>query len=46
MTIEPGFVDTPMAKDFKKGVLWAQPDDTATGFTEGIEKKRDNLYLL
>ena len=45
MTIKPGFVDTLMAKDFKKGVLWAQPNDTATGITEGIEKKGDILYL-
>jgi decaprenylphospho-beta-D-erythro-pentofuranosid-2-ulose 2-reductase len=45
MTIKPGFVDTPMTKDFKKGVLWAQPHDIATGITQGIEKKRDILYL-
>lgn len=27
--IKPGFVDTPMTANFKKGALWAQPDTIA-----------------
>lgn len=25
MTIKPGFGDTPMTAEFKKGFLWAKP---------------------
>jgi decaprenylphospho-beta-D-erythro-pentofuranosid-2-ulose 2-reductase len=38
LTIKPGFVDGPMTRDFKKGLLWAQPEDIAIGITEAIEK--------
>lgn len=44
LTIKPGFVDTPMTKDFKKGLLWAQPDDIAKDILRAIEKKKDILY--
>jgi NAD(P)-dependent dehydrogenase (short-subunit alcohol dehydrogenase family) len=29
ITIKPGFVDTPMTAQFKKGLLWAQPASIA-----------------
>jgi len=29
ITIKPGFVDTPMTAQFKKGALWAQPETIA-----------------
>jgi decaprenylphospho-beta-D-erythro-pentofuranosid-2-ulose 2-reductase len=29
ITIKPGFVDTPMTANFKKGLLWATPDAIA-----------------
>lgn len=29
ITIKPGFVDTPMTAQFKKGLLWAQPETIA-----------------
>ena len=29
LTIKPGFVDTPMTADFKKGALWAKPETIA-----------------
>jgi len=45
LTIKPGFVDTPMTASFKKGALWAQPDDIARGIVQGIDKGRDELYL-
>lgn len=45
LTIKPGFVDTPMTAAFKKGALWAQPDDIAAGILRAIAKKRDVVYL-
>lgn len=45
LTIKPGFVDTPMTASFKKGALWAQPDDIARGILQAIEKRRDIVYL-
>ncbi|MDH4318795.1 MAG: SDR family oxidoreductase [Desulfobulbaceae bacterium] len=44
MTIKPGFVDTPMTKDFKKGLLWATPEQVAGDILKGIRKQRDVLY--
>jgi decaprenylphospho-beta-D-erythro-pentofuranosid-2-ulose 2-reductase len=29
VTIKPGFVDTPMTANFRKGVLWSSPDEVA-----------------
>ena len=45
LTIKPGFVDTPMTAAFKKGALWAQPDDVARGILAAIEKGKDEVYL-
>lgn len=45
LTIKPGFVDTPMTVSFKKGALWAQPDDIARGILRAIEQRRDEVYL-
>ena len=45
LTIKPGFVDTPMTASFKKGGLWAQPDDIARGILRAIEQRRDVVYL-
>lgn len=45
LTIKPGFVDTPMTADFKKGLLFAQPETVALGIVRAIEKKRDVVYL-
>lgn len=45
MTIKPGFVDTPMTRDFDKGLLWATPEQIAQGIRSGIKKKKDVLYL-
>lgn len=38
VTIKPGFVDTPMTKDFKKGPLWASPDTVAKDIDRAIGK--------
>jgi len=45
LTIKPGFVDTPMTADFEKGMLWAQPDDIASGIVKAIEKRQRTVYL-
>jgi short-subunit dehydrogenase len=45
VTIKPGFVDTPMTRDFKKGALWAQPDAVAAGIVKAIDKERSVAYL-
>ncbi|UPG86536.1 SDR family oxidoreductase [Luteibacter aegosomatis] len=44
-TIKPGFVDSPMTKDFKKGPLWAKPEQVAKGIVKAIEKGRPVAYL-
>lgn len=45
LTIKPGFVDTPMTAEFKKGILWASPETVAKGIYKAISKKRDVVYL-
>ncbi len=43
--IKPGFVDTPMTADFKKGLLWAQPESIAQGIVNAINKGSEVVYL-
>lgn len=46
ITIKPGFVDTPMTKEFEKsGPLWAQPETIARGIVRAVEQRRDVVYL-
>lgn len=45
LTIKPGFVDTPMTKNFTKGVLWSSPDAIAKGIYKAIIKQKDIVYL-
>jgi short-subunit dehydrogenase len=45
LTIKPGFVDTPMTSAFKKGALWAQPDDIARGIVRAVEGRQNVVYL-
>ena len=45
VTVKPGFVDTPMTSEFKKGFLWAKPSAIATKIVEAIEKKKTEIYL-
>ena len=42
--IKPGFVDTPMTEEFKKGPLWAKPDLVARDIMNAIDKKKDLIY--
>lgn len=45
LTIKPGFVDTPMTSEFRKGPLWASPEKIARGIYKAIVKRRDVVYL-
>ena len=45
LVIKPGFVDTPMTKDFKKGLLWVQSNRIAKGIAKSIQRKKDTVYL-
>lgn len=45
LTIKPGFVDTPMTAAFKKGALWAKPDQVARGIVRAIDRRRSVVYL-
>ena len=43
VTIKPGFVDTPMTKEFKKGVLWARPNAIAKKIVLAIDNKKTEV---
>lgn len=45
LTIKPGFVDTPMTREFKKGLAWAKPDTVARGIMRAIDARRGVAYL-
>ena len=44
ITIKPGFVDTPMTTEFKKGFLWAKPKIIAKIIDKAIEKEKSEVY--
>ena len=45
LTIKPGFVDTPMTREFNKGLLWVGPEVIARGIVRAIDRNRDVVYL-
>ena len=45
VTIKPGFVDTPMTAEFKKGLLWAQPANVAAKIVKTIDRRKDEVYV-
>jgi hypothetical protein len=45
LTIKPGFVDTPMTANFRKGLLWASAETVGAGIYHGIQTKQDVIYL-
>ncbi len=46
LTIKPGFVDTPMTAHIeKKGLLWAKPEQVATGIVNAVESQKNVVYL-
>ena len=44
VTIKPGFVDTPMTAQFKKGLLWAQPAAIARIIVSKSERSANVVY--
>ncbi len=45
ITIKPGLIDTPMTKEFRKGMLWSSPSVVAQGMINAIENNRSEVYL-
>ena len=45
LTIKPGFVDTPMTRAFRKGALWATPDQVARGIVRAVDRRAGVAYL-
>jgi hypothetical protein len=45
LTIKPGFVDTPMTANARKGLLWASPAYVGRKVHAAIGKRRDTLYV-
>ena len=45
LVIKPGFVDTPMTREFRKGALWAKPDQIAAGIIRGADRRKPVAYL-
>ena len=45
LTIKPGFVDTPMTADLKKGFLFIGPDVIAKGIYKAMIKRKSIVYL-
>jgi decaprenylphospho-beta-D-erythro-pentofuranosid-2-ulose 2-reductase len=45
VTIKPGFVDTPMTSEFKKGILWAKPNIVSALIVKAIDKKKAEVYV-
>ncbi len=43
--IKPGFTDTPMTANFKKGPLFVGPGVVGKGIVSALAKKRDTAYL-
>ncbi|WP_347986880.1 SDR family oxidoreductase [Methylomonas sp. AM2-LC] len=44
LTIKPGFVDTPMTADFKKGPLWASAEKVAKDIVNAANGKNGIFY--
>jgi decaprenylphospho-beta-D-erythro-pentofuranosid-2-ulose 2-reductase len=45
VTIKPGFIDTPMTAEFKKGLLWVKPKVVAKSIVIACEKKNGEIYV-
>ena len=44
LTVKPGFVDTPMTSEIKKGALWASADKVAADIDSALQKRKNLLY--
>jgi short-subunit dehydrogenase len=45
ITIKPGFVDTPMTQNFKKGFVWAQPQAISQQIVKILKRGNGEYYL-
>ena len=45
ITIKPGFVDTPMTAGFRKGLLWASPEQVGKGIYRAMQRESGVIYL-
>jgi decaprenylphospho-beta-D-erythro-pentofuranosid-2-ulose 2-reductase len=45
VTIKPGFVDTPMTAEFKKGFLWAKPSVVAAIIVKAVDNNKTEVYV-
>ena len=42
--VKPGFIDTPMTSELKKGILWAKPETIARDIDYAITKSSPKIY--
>jgi|TARA_B110000977_G_C11063713_1_gene486980 short-subunit dehydrogenase len=45
ITVRPGFVDTPMTSEFKKGLLWVKPSSVAQKIVRAVDYRKDEVYV-
>jgi decaprenylphospho-beta-D-erythro-pentofuranosid-2-ulose 2-reductase len=45
LLVKPGFVDTPMTREFTKGLLWTRPETIARAIVRGLDRRTDVLYV-
>jgi decaprenylphospho-beta-D-erythro-pentofuranosid-2-ulose 2-reductase len=45
LTIKPGFIDTPMTVNFKKGLMWSTTEKIAPLIVSAIEKRKNSVYV-
>jgi short-subunit dehydrogenase len=45
VTVKPGFVDTPMTKELRKGFLWAKPTVVSSLIVKAIDKRKTEVYV-
>ncbi len=45
VTLKPGFIDTPMTKDLKKGLLWVSPEVAGKYIVKAIRHKKAVAYI-
>lgn len=45
VTVKPGFIDTPMTAEFRKGLLWSSPKRIAAGIVNAMERGTPEVYL-
>ncbi|MFV2061807.1 MAG: short-chain dehydrogenase, partial [Gammaproteobacteria bacterium] len=44
-TLKPGFIDTPMTTNYKKGLLWVSSDVAAKYIVSAIKRKKAVAYI-